>query len=72
MNTEADYTIGKTTMNNDIPEMLTIHEASQRTKLSYYCIKNLCLNQKVIFIKSGTKYLINFNSLIDYLNSAGA
>lgn len=51
-----------------IPEMLTIKEASSRTGLSYDFIRKLCLSKKIVFIRSGAKYLINFDRFIEYLN----
>lgn len=55
-------------MENKIPTMLTLKETAERTGLSYYCLRQLCLEDKIIHIKTGAKYLINFDKLIDYLN----
>ena len=52
-------------------KMLTLKEASAATGLSYYCLRNLCLENKVAHITSGTKYLINADRLEDYLNGIG-
>lgn len=51
-----------------IPTMLTIKEASAQTGVSYDAIRKLCLRNKIVFIKAGAKYLINFEKFIDYLN----
>ena len=51
--------------------MLSLKQASSETGLSYYCLRNLCLENKVAHITSGTKYLINADRLADYLNSTG-
>ena len=51
-----------------IPEMLTLREASQRTGLSYDLLRKLCLEGKIIHIRTGKKYLINLDRLIEYLN----
>lgn len=51
-----------------IPDMVSINEAARRTGLSYYFLRDLCLQKKIVFIRSGKKYLINFGKLCDYLN----
>lgn len=48
--------------------MLTIKQTAEKTNLPYELIRKLCLQNKIIFIKSGSKYLINFEKFIDYLN----
>ena len=55
-----------------IPEMLTIRKAAERTGLSYDCIRKLCLQKKITFVMVGTKYLVNFGKLVDFLNGQGA
>lgn len=52
---------------DNIPVMLTIKEASEKTKLSYGFIRKLCYQNKIVFIKCGNKFLINLNTLIKYL-----
>lgn len=51
------------------PRMVTIKELSRLTSISEYAIRRLCLTKQIVFIKSGTKYLINYDRFIDYLNS---
>ena len=55
-------------MNQNTPTMLTIKEAAARTGLSYRCVRNLCLDGKVVHIMSGNKTYVNYDKLIDYLN----
>ena len=52
-----------------IPEMLTIKECSARTGVSYDWIRKLCLQGRIIHIRAGSKYLINFGKFIEYLNT---
>ena len=52
-----------------IPTMLTIKELAERTNLSYTFIRKLCKEKKIVHIKSGTKYLINYEKFIEYLNT---
>lgn len=59
-------------MNNTIcviPEMLTIKECSARTGVSYDWIRKLCLQGRIVHIRAGSKYLINFGKFIEYLNT---
>ena len=56
-------------MNTNIPRMLTIKATAQETGLAYNYIRNLCLQNKIVYVKAGNKYLINIDKLIDYLNS---
>ena len=51
-----------------IPEMITIKECSARTGVSYDWIRKLCLQGRIIHIRAGNKYLINFGKFIAYLN----
>lgn len=56
----------------EIPEMLTIRETAARTGLSYDFIRKLCLQRKIVFIRTGTKYLVNYSKFIEYLNQGDA
>lgn len=51
-----------------VPTMLTIKELSEKSGLSYDCIRNWCLQGKIVYIKAGNKYLVNYEKFIDYLN----
>lgn len=51
-----------------IPTMVSIKEASSRTGLSYDYIRKLCLQKKIVFVKAGSKYLINLEKLVTFLN----
>ena len=53
---------------DEIPEMVTIKNASERTGLTYSAIRELCLQNKITYIKTGKKYLINLGKLTQYLN----
>lgn len=58
-------------MNNIIPlspTMLTIPQLASRTALSKYYIRKLCTSNKIHYIKTGKKYLINYEKFLDYLN----
>ena len=51
-----------------VPTMLPIREISAKTGVSYEAIRKLCLQRKIVFIKTGSKYLVNLEKFIDYLN----
>lgn len=51
-----------------IPAMVTIKEAAEKTGLSYYYIRKLCLEKKVVHITAGRKVLINEEKFINFLN----
>lgn len=52
-----------------IPEMIPIREVCSRIPtLSYEYVRSLCLQNRIVYIKTGCKYLINFGKLCSYLN----
>lgn len=53
---------------NRMPRMCTLKECAEETGLNYEFLRKLCLQKKIVHIKSGSKYLVNMNKLIDYLN----
>lgn len=55
-----------------IPQMKTIKEASKIVGLAEYHIRQLVKQNKIRFIMAGKKYLINMDSLIEYLKNGEA
>ena len=55
-------------MNNNVPHMCTIKQTAKETGLAYNYIRNLCLQNKIVYVRAGNKYLVNVDKLIDYLN----
>ena len=53
-----------------MPEMIPIKEAAQRTGLSYDFLRKACLKGQIIHIRAGTKILINFGKLVEWLNTS--
>lgn len=51
-----------------IPRMEPIKKAAAESGLSYDAIRILCLQKKITFIRSGTKFLINMDKFAEYLN----
>jgi len=56
-------------MGNDTPVMLTIKEAAAETKLAEHFIRQLCLTGRIVNVRAGKKYLVNYHKLVDYLNA---
>lgn len=50
------------------PRMVTIKQAAAETGLTYSAVRRLCLDNKIVYIKTGTKFLINLTKFIEYLN----
>ena len=54
-----------------LPRMKTLKEMAELTGLSYTMLRNLCLENKIVHIRAGKKYLINYDRFVDYLNGVG-
>lgn len=52
----------------DIPRMVTIRKAAELTGLSYDYIRKLCINDKIVYVRAGSKYVVNLGKLIEFLN----
>lgn len=50
------------------PTMFTLNQAAEATGLSYDFLRKLCLQRKIVFVRAGTKYLINMERLREYLD----
>lgn len=51
-----------------IPTMITLRDAAKRTGLSYEYLRQLCLRNRIVHIRTGSKYLINLEKLIEFMN----
>ena len=47
--------------------MWTLKKAQEYTGLPYSVLRELCVNNKIRYIRSGTKYYVYSQSLIQYL-----
>ena len=50
------------------PSMMTLNQAAEATGLSYDHLRKLCLQKKIVFVRAGSKYLINADRLREYLD----
>ena len=48
--------------------MWTLKQAAEETGLPYSALRKFCLDGKVAFVRSGTKYYINRASLLSFLS----
>lgn len=55
----------------NVPKMITINEAKEMTGLSYDALRKMCIHNKIVHIRVGTKYYINTEKLVEYLNAEG-
>ncbi len=53
----------------NVPTMKSICECSQIAGLAKYHVRQLVLQDKIKYVKAGRKYLVNLESLIEYLNN---
>lgn len=51
-----------------LPRMRTVRAAAAESGLAEYFVRQLVKAGKVKYVCAGRKYLINFDSLIQYLN----
>lgn len=57
-------------MNNMyIPQMCSINEAHKKTGLPYQFIRGLVRDKKIPYVKSGKKFLVNLDRLIDLISN---
>lgn len=47
-----------------------IREADKDTAITYNTIKNLCLDGKIRYFKSGNKIILNFDDLADLIGES--
>lgn len=50
-----------------LPRMRTIRAAAAESGLAEYFIRQLIKQRKIVYVTAGCKYLINFDSLCEYL-----
>ena len=46
------------------PTMISIMDAKKRTGLSYEFIRQLIRENKIIYVKAGSKFLVNWEKLV--------
>lgn len=51
------------------PRMMTIKKLSEQTGISEFHIRRLIKSNRIKYIRTGTKYLVNFDKFVEYLNN---
>lgn len=51
-----------------LPIMKSLKEMVELTGFSYMHLRSLCMENKIVHIRAGKKYLINYDRFVDYLN----
>lgn len=54
------------------PRMRTIRETARLTGFPEHAIRQLVRDDKIIFVRCGTKALINLDKFVEFLNGEGA
>ena len=57
------------TIHTSIPTMKTIDETAALLGLPKYWVRQKVLNGEIVAVRSGKRYLVNVDKLIEYLNS---
>ena len=55
-----------------VPIMVPLKKASELTGISYDWLRKMCLQGKLVHIRTGergSKFLVNYGKLLDYLNT---
>ena len=61
--------ITSTPDNEPVPTMLPIKKVASLTNLSYHFIRKLCIANKIVYVRTGCKYLINYEKFLEFLNT---
>lgn len=54
---------------DSVPTMLTIKQIAQRCSISECFVRRLVHERLIVFHRSGTRVLINYERFIEYLNA---
>lgn len=52
-----------------VPTMVSINQARNETGLSYEFLRSLIREGKITYIRTGKKFLINLEKLVEYLEN---
>lgn len=53
----------------NLPRVRTLREAAEESGICYNRLRLMCLQGKLIYVKAGRKFLVNMDSLANYLNT---
>ena len=52
-----------------IPRMVPLHTLEDEYVISYIALWLMCIQNKIVHIKSGNKFLVNVDKFVEYLNA---
>ena len=52
-----------------IPRMAPIQTVADECGFSYKTLWKMCKENRIVYVKAGNKYLINFDKFIEFLNT---
>lgn len=52
-----------------MPVMKSLNEAEKLSGMPYTTLRKLCMAGKIVHIRLGSKYMINWNKFVEYLNN---
>lgn len=55
-----------------VPTMLTIKETAKRSGLAEHHVRQLCKQDKIRYVRAGSKYLVNIEMFVAFLNDGEA
>ena len=64
-NNEATFNIKEI----KFPRMVPLQTLADESGISYKALWQMCKQNKIVYIKSGNKYLVNVDKFIEYLNT---
>lgn len=53
--------------NDNVPIMLGLREAAERSGLSYSALRLMCIRDEIVHVRVGKKFLVNWARLVEYL-----
>lgn len=51
-----------------MPIMKSLNEVEELSGIPYTTLRKLCMDNKIVHIRFGSKYMVNWNKFVDYLN----
>ena len=51
----------------NLPRVRTLREAAAESGLTYHRLRLMCLQNKIVYVHAGRKFLVNMDSLAEYL-----
>ena len=53
---------------NDVPTMLTVRQTAETCNVSEHFIRQLIRENRIVYVTAGSKFLVNLEKFVGYLN----